>query len=138
MDWTMRTSRGELSGLKLRSWPKEARTGAASGAKACTSCSKKIRKGGWCKPPFIIDAPKPATESRIGSGHPGKPIFYVENQRANRMPAKSVPQETIDLIEITAARLHNRRKNKVPTWAMDEKPPECPWRRPSFCGADRG
>ena len=26
-------------------------------------------------PFFIIDAPKPVTESRIGSGHPGKPIF---------------------------------------------------------------
>src|SRR5260370_20982515 len=111
----MRTRRGELSGLKLRSWPKEARTGAAAGAKACTSCSKKIRKGGWCKPPFIIDAPKPATESRIGSAHPGEPIFYVENQRANRMPAKSVPQATIDLIEITAAILTSGRQNTPPT-----------------------
>jgi hypothetical protein len=25
--------------------------------------------------PFLIDAPKPETESRFGSGHPGKPIF---------------------------------------------------------------
>src|SRR5260370_31490533 len=117
----MRTRRGELSGLKLRSWPKEARTGAAAGAKACTSCSKKIRKGGWCKPPFIIDAPKPATESRIGSGHPGKPIFYVENQRANRMPAKSVPQETIDLIEITAGYFITSRKSKKPNTGIIKK-----------------
>src|SRR5260370_26250805 len=124
MDWTMRTSRGELSGLKLRSWPKEARTGAASGAKACTSCSKKIRKGGWCKPPFIIDAPKPATESRIGSGHPGKPIFYVENQRANRMPAKRVPQETIDLIEITAVSFTSGRKSTMPSGASIQNPTE--------------
>jgi hypothetical protein len=26
-------------------------------------------------PFFSIDAPKPVTESRFGSGHPGKPIF---------------------------------------------------------------
>jgi hypothetical protein len=29
-------------------------------------------------PFFLIDAPKPVTESRIGSGHPGKPILLVE------------------------------------------------------------
>ena len=33
-------------------------------------------KGGLVQAPsFSIDAPKPVTESRIGSGHPGKPIL---------------------------------------------------------------
>src|SRR5437879_12137002 len=36
------------------------------------------RKRGPVQAPFsIIDAPKPVTESRIGSGHPGKPIFVA-------------------------------------------------------------
>jgi hypothetical protein len=32
-------------------------------------------KRGLVQAPFLIDAPKPETESRFGSGHPGKPIF---------------------------------------------------------------
>lgn len=36
-------------------------------------------------PFFIIDAPKPVTESRIGSGHPGKPIFvkYTKKEQVS-------------------------------------------------------
>jgi hypothetical protein len=34
-------------------------------------------KGGWCKPPSSrTDPPKPESQSRLGSGHPGKPILY--------------------------------------------------------------
>src|SRR3979411_3251375 len=61
-----------------------------------------MKKGAGASPLFVIDAPKPVTESRIGSGHPGKPILYVTNQRANRMPAVSVPQGATELIESTA------------------------------------
>ncbi len=71
----MRTGRGELSGLKLRSWPKEARTEAASGLKRGQAVVRKQEKGAGASPLLTIDAPKPATESRVGSGHPGKPIF---------------------------------------------------------------
>ncbi len=35
----------------------------------------EIEKGAGASPLFLIDAPKPVTESRIGSGHPGKPIL---------------------------------------------------------------
>ena len=38
---------------------------------------QKMKKGAGASPLFVIDAPKPVTESRIGSGHPGKPILYV-------------------------------------------------------------
>ena len=48
-----------------------------------------MKKGAGASPLFVIDAPKPVTESRIGSGHPGKPIFYVTEQRANRMPGNA-------------------------------------------------
>jgi hypothetical protein len=34
-----------------------------------------MKKGAGASPLFVIDAPKPVTESRIGSGHPGKPIL---------------------------------------------------------------
>ena len=40
-----------------------------------SSAPKKRKRGPVQAPFFIIDAPKPVTESRIGSGHPGKPIF---------------------------------------------------------------
>src|SRR5260370_39806067 len=61
-----------------------------------------MKKGAGASPLFVIDAPKPETESRFGPGHPGKPILYVDIQRANRMPAMIVPRETLDLIETTA------------------------------------
>ena len=35
----------------------------------------KRKKGAGASPLFLIDAPKPVTESRVGTGHPGKPIF---------------------------------------------------------------
>jgi hypothetical protein len=55
----------------------------------------EVKKGAGASPLFLIDAPKPVTESRIGSGHPGKPIFCVTNQRANHMPAGVVPSGTL-------------------------------------------
>jgi hypothetical protein len=39
-------------------------------------------------PSLSIDAPKPVTESRIGSGHPGKPIFLVDREGANQLPGR--------------------------------------------------
>ena len=39
------------------------------------NCCSKRKRGPVQAPFFIIDAPKPVTESRVGSGHPGKPIF---------------------------------------------------------------
>ena len=35
----------------------------------------EMKKGAGASPLFVIDAPTPVTESRIGSGHPGKPIL---------------------------------------------------------------
>ena len=56
--------------------------------------------------PFIlIDAPKPVTESRIGSGHPGKPILYVGSRRATGMPGSNVVSMRGQLIETTAFRI---------------------------------
>jgi hypothetical protein len=37
---------------------------------------QKCKEGAGAGPLFIIDAPKPETESRFGSGHPGKPILF--------------------------------------------------------------
>jgi hypothetical protein len=50
---------------------------------------QKSEKGAGASPLlFLIDAPKPETESRFGSGHPGKPIFFkVAKRRASGMPA---------------------------------------------------
>jgi len=36
---------------------------------------QEMKKGAGASPLLVIDAPKPVTESRIGSGHPGKPIL---------------------------------------------------------------
>jgi hypothetical protein len=59
-----------------------------------------MKKGGWCKPPFRIDAPKTGTESRFGSGHPGKPIsFKVAKRRASVMPVRGdYTERVIELI----------------------------------------
>jgi hypothetical protein len=43
---------------------------------------QKRKRGPVQAPFFIIDAPKPVTESRIGSGHPGKPIFVSYGRRS--------------------------------------------------------
>jgi hypothetical protein len=49
---------------------------------------RKSKKGAGASPLFIIDAPKPVPESRFGSGHPGKPIFFkVAKRRASVVPA---------------------------------------------------
>jgi hypothetical protein len=49
--------------------------------------AQKCKEGAGASPLFIIDAPKPETESRFGSGHPGKPIFFkVVYTRASGMP----------------------------------------------------
>jgi hypothetical protein len=63
-----------------------------SGCRGQDKKSVEMKKGAGASPLFVIDAPKPVTESRIGSGHPGKPIFYVTNQRANHVPATDVPE----------------------------------------------
>jgi hypothetical protein len=65
----------------------------------------EMKKGAGASPLFVIDAPKPVTESRIGSGHPGKPIFYVTNQRANHVPATDVPEGASEAIESTTVSL---------------------------------
>jgi len=46
------------------------------------ACVEKRKRGPVQAPLFIIDAPKPVTESRIGSGHPGKPIFVSGLRRS--------------------------------------------------------
>jgi hypothetical protein len=64
----------------------------------------EMKKGAGASPLFVIDTPKPVTESRIGSGHPGKPILYVAELRANRMPCSEIRPGTDELIESTAVR----------------------------------
>ena len=63
-------------------------------------------KGGWCKPPSSrTDPPKPESESRFGSGHPGKPILYFSwpyivqtvCQRWNETRKPCKPLQNIDL-----------------------------------------
>jgi hypothetical protein len=73
----------------------------------------EMKKGAGASPLFVIDAPKPVTESRIGSGHPGKPILYVDNQRANRMPAMIVPRGIVELIETTAVSFKSVQKGSM-------------------------
>ena len=51
------------------------------------ACVEKRKRGPVQAPLFIIDAPKPVTESRIGSGHPGKPIF-VRGVRRSKSDAR--------------------------------------------------
>ncbi len=41
-----------------------------------------MKKGAGASPLFSIDAPKPVAESRIGSGHPGKPIFVSGGKKS--------------------------------------------------------
>jgi hypothetical protein len=52
-------------------------------------------KGGWCKPPSSLrtDPPKPDTQSRLGSGHPGKPIFFDSVIVKESKPCASVSPE---------------------------------------------
>ena len=48
-------------------------------------------KGDWCKSPFSrTDPPKPESQSRLGSGHPGKPILFVDWDRANGVPVATL------------------------------------------------
>jgi hypothetical protein len=48
-------------------------------------------KGDWCKSPFSrTDPPKPESQSRLGSGHPGKPILFVDWDRANGVPVTTL------------------------------------------------
>src|SRR5262249_39517249 len=73
------------------------------------SSSQKRKRGPVQAPFFIIDAPKPVTESRIGSGHPGKPIFV---SCANR--CKSVASCRV-FMEILWSRLKTQRLDKKVT-----------------------
>ncbi len=86
--------------------PREGRTDWVGGKK-----NVEMKKGAGASPLFVIDAPKPVTESRIGSGHPGKPIFYVTNRRANHMPAAGVPREASESIESTAVSVWSGQAN---------------------------
>jgi len=97
---TVRGSRGDKPSTKLERVAGPERAG-------------EMKKGAGASPLFVIDAPKPVTESRIGSGHPGKPIFYVNNQRANRMPAAIVPREAADLIETMAVSFKSGQKGSM-------------------------
>ena len=45
-----------------------------------------MRKGAGASPLFRTDPPKPESQSRLGSGHPGKPILFVAMGRANGVP----------------------------------------------------
>src|SRR5713226_3508899 len=54
---------------RRRSWAKGLLAGLGEKKKV------EMKKGAGASPLFVIDAPKPVTESRIGSGHPGKPIL---------------------------------------------------------------
>jgi len=57
-------------------------------------CQKR-KRGPVQAPFFIIDAPKPVTESRIGSGHPGKPIFVSCQKKCKSVARWLMPMENL-------------------------------------------
>jgi len=56
---------------------------------------EKMKKGTGASPLFRTDPPKPESQSRLGSGHPGKPILFVGMDRANGVPAARLIHEPI-------------------------------------------
>jgi hypothetical protein len=70
--------------------------------------SPRTKKGAGASPLFLItDPPKPESQSRLGSGHPGKPIFLTSLPywRANGVPACNRKFTIKDLHETTGVSL---------------------------------
>jgi hypothetical protein len=70
--------------------------------------NQKWKKGAGASPLFELTPQKPETESRFGSGHPGKPIFL------------KLPREEQVLCQRAAARSYNSNSMKV-GWLAQEK-----------------
>src|SRR6202012_1136387 len=71
-------------------------------------------KGGWCKPPSsITDPPKPESESRFGSGHPGKPILYFSCRYVVQTVCQRFPKEANPYNPFEKRDLTFRRQSKL-------------------------
>ncbi len=137
-------SRGGRGDTREQPWTTDSagdyRTVVLLAAAKWSACwrTPEMKKGAGASPLFVIDAPKPETESRFGPGHPGKPILYVDIQRANRMPAMIVPRETLDLIETTAVRFGSCQKGTKLRSASLQNPTEYRRDSPFFGSVQRG
>ena len=72
-----------------RNHPRELRTNHLK------SAQPGKRKRGLVQAPFFLrtDPPKPETQSRLGSGHPGKPIFFNSVAVGESKPCASVSSD---------------------------------------------